>query len=147
MLVLNELIHYYYDHHHHHHLYIYIYIYIYLGKLGQSHKFTIGMNGPRDDHGDFNAIYDLTKLHNYLKSTTTSTIRRKSGSGTAPPTSATTAMAKKGWYAFKVKVLMEEVFTPSIVPANYNSKLTTGMVGLENLGATCYLNALLQVMD
>jgi hypothetical protein len=132
---------------------IIIIIIIYLGKLGQSHKFTIGMNGPRDDHGDFNAIYDLTKLYNYLKSTTTATtMRRKSGGGsggsTAPQTSATTAMAKRGGgYAFKVKVLVEEVFIPSVVPANYNSKLTTGMVGLENLGATCYLNALLQVME
>jgi hypothetical protein len=32
------------------------------------------------------------------------------------------------------------------VPNSYDSKLSTGMVGLENLGATCYLNALLQML-
>ena len=45
----------------------------------------------------------------------------------------------------RVKVMMEEVFKPAVVPLHYDSKLETGMVGLENLGATCYLNALLQV--
>ena len=32
-----------------------------------------------------------------------------------------------------------------VLPYGYNSKVETGMVGLQNLGATCYLNALLQV--
>ena len=47
----------------------------------------------------------------------------------------------------RVKVMMEEVFKPAVVPLHYDSKLETGMVGLENLGATCYLNALLQVIS
>ena len=34
---------------------------------------------------------------------------------------------------------------PATVHLNHDSKALTGMVGLENLGATCYLNALLQV--
>jgi ubiquitin carboxyl-terminal hydrolase 7 len=42
---------------------------------------------------------------------------------------------------------MEEISEPAN-PANslYNSKKMTNMVGLENLGATCYLNALLQML-
>mmetsp|Transcript_25746 Transcript_25746/g.43375 ORF Transcript_25746/g.43375 Transcript_25746/m.43375 type:complete len:1590 (+) Transcript_25746:156-4925(+) len=35
---------------------------------------------------------------------------------------------------------------PATVHINHDSKAQTGMVGLENLGATCYLNALLQML-
>ena len=34
---------------------------------------------------------------------------------------------------------------PPSIKHGHDSKAKTGMVGLENLGATCYLNALLQV--
>ena len=48
---------------------------------------------------------------------------------------------------FRVRVTVEHLPTPFRPPPEYNSKEATGMVGLCNLGATCYLNALLQVIN
>lgn len=44
-----------------------------------------------------------------------------------------------------IKIMLEEGIVRSKPPANHDPKTATGMVGIENLGATCYLNALLQV--
>lgn len=60
-------------------------------------------------------------------------------------TAAHLSEALKKSPVLKVRVEMTEDFVPARVPLNYDSKAFTGMVGLENLGATCYLNALLQV--
>lgn len=70
--------------------------------------------------------------------------REDRGAGTLPWTELEVATARAGG-RFKISVDMTEKFIPASVPLNYDSKKMTGMVGLENLGATCYLNALLQV--
>ena len=44
------------------------------------------------------------------------------------------------------RIVLDLVYERTRVPLNHNPKKVTGMVGLENLGATCYLNALLQVL-
>ncbi len=48
----------------------------------------------------------------------------------------------------EIKMVVCPLFSLSRKDAvkSYNSKEQTGMVGLENLGATCYLNALLQML-
>ena len=48
---------------------------------------------------------------------------------------------------FRIKIeLTEQLEARQNPPSGYKSKEATGMVGLENLGATCYLNALLQML-
>jgi hypothetical protein len=45
-----------------------------------------------------------------------------------------------------LKCRLEAIPIPFECPLGYNSKKSTNMVGLKKLGATCYLNALLQVI-
>ena len=46
---------------------------------------------------------------------------------------------------FTVRCKLTALPSPVVPSPDHDSKAMTGMVGLENLGATCYLNALLQV--
>lgn len=46
---------------------------------------------------------------------------------------------------FTVRCKLDAEPHSSYLGPDHDSKMETGMVGLENLGATCYLNALLQV--
>jgi ubiquitin C-terminal hydrolase len=46
----------------------------------------------------------------------------------------------------RVAVHVDALPETTKTPLNYSSKQNTNMVGLENLGATCYLNALLQML-
>lgn len=47
---------------------------------------------------------------------------------------------------FSMKIDMELIYERTRCPLNHDPKKVTGMVGLENQGATCYLNALLQML-
>lgn len=51
------------------------------------------------------------------------------------------------WHSFQKYVFLPLTYnlrTMLIIFHSYNSKKETGMVGLRNQGATCYLNSLLQ---
>lgn len=45
-----------------------------------------------------------------------------------------------------IHICLELIFERTRPPLNHDPKKVTGMVGLENQGATCYLNALLQML-
>lgn len=84
-----------------------------------THHFAANRHEARIDRGNFNTV-EIPKL----------------------------IAMKSNWKEFprvRIKVTIDEQFSPAKCPINYDSKATTDMVGLENLGATCYLNALLQV--
>lgn len=48
------------------------------------------------------------------------------------------------WHSFEKLVGVGHRYLAMLTQASYNSKKETGMVGLKNQGATCYLNSLLQ---
>lgn len=49
-------------------------------------------------------------------------------------------------FMIKLKITVQTVFRTREIPLYWNSREKTGMLGLRNLGATCYLNALLQML-
>ena len=89
---------------------------------------TLIMRGetPRDDRGFKNMIQDVEYFNeNY--------VRQREVNG-------------ESQFYYKIKVKLVLVPSERRMGSNWDSKLNTGMVGIENLGATCYLNSLLQML-
>ena len=90
-------------------------------------RFKLDVHSQHMDHGRQNyfgiSFRQLCRDDRYLYHTSSSNIR-----------------------SFRIGVRIENVPEATVVSTSYNSKVSTGMVGLSNLGATCYLNALLQML-
>eukprot|EP01041_Mallomonas_annulata_P006734 gene6734-13632_t len=117
---------------------------------------------PDDWHLTFNATFVL--VHNnpsknrYAEAVTRHTFRKPLGQNSglvsidigktqlfeAPLENLLTDPGFTNDGCFQVECRLEELVIKGHMRWNYDSKTETGMVGLQNLGATCYLNALLQ---
>lgn len=112
------------------------------GNNGNAGKHFFGGEAAegRVDNG-YHGMFPYDRFMNYLRAMYTTMLSE----GLAPPLQDVEAVVQFV-LPVRLKVVMEEPYYPMRHNLGlHNSKESTGLVGLENLGATCYLNALLQV--
>jgi len=110
-----------------------------LDEVNTSEPFTIrGGLTSRQDNGNSTAFLLSTCMANLVQAV--------DGDDGAAAAAGEGQQQQQQRPFFRVRVILRTAFKTATVPISWDSKKETDMVGLENLGATCYLNALLQML-